>query len=131
MRIPARVRSSKTGFFPCGMNAETFAALSRQESSASVDLPQRMSVIGTYAPLSASTTRVSPVTHLPKQTVKTLRGILKNSTVLARAKEFGGMMHTGPLKSTKDFSSKFFGSTMVELMLVKILNSSVQRTSYP
>src|SRR6266404_6773194 len=65
----------------------------------------------------------------PRQIVKTLRGMRKNSTVLASAKEFGGMMHTGPLKSTKDFSSNAFGSTMVELMLVKILNSSAQRTS--
>src|SRR5208337_1960497 len=65
----------------------------------------------------------------PRQTVSTLRGIRKNSTVLASAKEFGGMMQTGPLKSTKDFSSKFFGSTIVELMFVKILNSSAQRTS--
>ncbi len=71
------------------------------------------------------------MTHLPKHTVKTLRGILKYSTVLASAKEFGGMMHTGPLKSTNDFSSKLLGSTIVELMLVKILNSSAQRTSYP
>src|SRR3984885_3500538 len=131
MRKPARVRSSKTSFLPCGTNADTLAALSRQESSASVDLPQRISVIGTYAPVSASTTRVSPVTHLPRHTVKTLRGILKYSTVLASAKEFGGMMQTGPLKSTKDFTSNFFGSTMVELMLVKILKSSAQRTSYP
>src|ERR1700730_7162712 len=129
MRKPARVRSSKTAFLPCGTNAENLAALSRQESSASVDLPQRISVIGTYAPVSASTTRVSPVTHLPKHTVNTLRGIRKYSTVLARANEFGGMMQTGPLKSTKDFSSKAFGSTMVELMLVKILKSSAQRTS--
>ncbi len=129
MRIPARVRSSNISFLPCGTNADTFAALSRQESSASVDLPQRISVIGTYAPVSASTTRVSPVTHFPKQTVKTLRGIRKYSTVLASAKEFGGMMHTGPLKSTKDFSSNFFGSTMVELMFVNILKSSAQRTS--
>src|SRR5277367_1522664 len=127
--MPARVRSSKTSFLPCGKNADTFAGLSRQESSASVDLPQRISVIGTYAPVSASTTRVSPVTHFPKQTVRTLRGIRKNSTVLASANEFGGMMHTGPLKSTNDFSSKAFGSTIVELMLVNILKSSAQRTS--
>ena len=63
--------------------------------------------------------------------MSTLRGMRKYSTVRASAKELGGMMHTGPLKSTKDFSSKAFGSTMVELMLVKILNSSAQRTSYP
>src|SRR3974390_3273362 len=123
MRKPAFVRSSKTSFCPCGMNAETLARLSFQESSASVDLPQRISVIGTYAPVSASTTRVSPVTHLPRHTVKMLRGIRKYSTVLASAKEFGGMMHTGPLKSTKDFSSKPFGSTIVELILVNILKS--------
>ena len=53
----------------------------------------------------------------------------KYSTVRARAKELGGMMHTSPFRSTKDFSSKFFGSTMVELMLVKTLNSSEQRMS--
>jgi hypothetical protein len=53
----------------------------------------------------------------------------KYSTVRARAKEFGGMTQMSPLKSTKDFGSKFFGSTVVELMLVKILNSSAMRTS--
>jgi hypothetical protein len=53
----------------------------------------------------------------------------KYSTVRARAKEFGGMMHTGPLTSTKLFSSKFFGSTVAEWMLVNTLNSSAQRTS--
>src|SRR4030067_3697589 len=66
---------------------------------------------------------------LPKQIVSTLRGIRKYSTVRASAKEFGGMMQTSPLKSTKLFGSNFLGSTMVELMLVKILNSSEQRTS--
>ena len=49
--------------------------------------------------------------------------------VRASANEFGGMMQTSPLKSTKDFSSKFLGSTMVLLILVKILNSSAQRMS--
>ena len=39
------------------------------------------------------------------------------------------MMQTSPLKSTKERGSKFLGSTMVELMLVKILNSSAMRTS--
>lgn len=39
------------------------------------------------------------------------------------------MMQTSPLKSTNEPSSKFLGSTMVELMFVKILNSSAQRTS--
>ena len=47
----------------------------------------------------------------------------------ARAKEFGGMMQTSAVMSTKLFSSNAFGSTMVELMLVKILNSREQRTS--
>src|SRR3981189_3036990 len=67
----------------------------------------------------------------PRVTTNTLRGIRKYSTVRANANEFGGMMHTSPPKSTKLFSSKFFGSTMVELMLVKILNSLSQRTSEP
>ncbi|MNT63532.1 hypothetical protein D3C72_2013570 [compost metagenome] len=53
----------------------------------------------------------------------------KYSIVRASANEFGGMMQTSPLKSTNDFSSKFFGSTMVLLILVKILNSSAQRMS--
>ena len=61
--------------------------------------------------------------------MSTLRGMRKYSTVRASAKELGGMMQTSPLKSTNDFSSKFFGSTMVELMLVKILNSREQRIS--
>ena len=58
-----------------------------------------------------------------------LRGMRKYSTVRASAKEFGGMMHTSARRSTKLESSKFFGSTTAELMLVKILNSSAQRTS--
>src|SRR6201991_3951561 len=66
---------------------------------------------------------------LPRHTVSTLRGMRKYSTVRASANEFGGMMQTSPLKSTNDFSSKFFGSTIVELMFVKILNSSAQRIS--
>ena len=66
---------------------------------------------------------------LPRHTVSTVRGMRKYSIVRASANEFGGMMHTSPLKSTNDFSSKFFGSTMVLLMLVKILNSSAQRMS--
>ncbi len=53
----------------------------------------------------------------------------KYSTVRASAKEFGGMMQTSADTSTKLFSSNAFGSTMVELMLVKILNSREQRTS--
>ncbi len=66
---------------------------------------------------------------LPRQMVSTLRGIRKYSIVRASANELGGMMQTSPLKSTNDFSSKFFGSTMVLLILVKILNSSAQRMS--
>jgi hypothetical protein len=42
--------------------------------------------------------------------VSTSRGMRKYSTVRARAKEFGGMMQTSLLMSTK-LSSKFFGST--------------------
>ena len=59
----------------------------------------------------------------------TSRGIRKYSTVRARAKEFGGMMHCSPLKSTNERGSKSFGSTIVWLMLVKILNSSAIRAS--
>src|SRR5213082_768059 len=66
---------------------------------------------------------------LPRQMVNTLRGMRKYSTVRARAKELGGMMQTSPLTSTKDLSSKFLGSTMVELRLVNSLNSFEQRTS--
>src|SRR5436190_17468474 len=66
---------------------------------------------------------------LPRQMVSTFRGMRKNSTVRASANEFGGMMQTSLVMSTKFFESKFLGSTMVELMLVKILNSFAQRTS--
>src|SRR5258705_3889399 len=66
---------------------------------------------------------------LPRQIVSTLRGMRKYSTVLARAKELGGMMQTSPVKLTKFFSSKCLGSTIVALMLVKILNSVEQRIS--
>ena len=68
---------------------------------------------------------------LPRQIVSTLRGMRKYSTVRASANELGGMMQTSPLKSTKLFSSKFFGSTIVLLMFVKILKSFAQRMSYP
>src|SRR5258706_16353090 len=66
---------------------------------------------------------------LPRQIVRMLRGIRKYSMVRASANELGGMMHTSPRTSTKEFGSKAFGSTMVELMLVKILNSGAQRMS--
>src|ERR1700761_790761 len=64
----------------------------------------------------------------PRHTVSTLRGMRKYSTVRARAKELGGIRQTSAFTSTKLFSSKCFGSTIVELMLVKILNSLAQRT---
>src|SRR4030065_517440 len=66
---------------------------------------------------------------LPRQMVSTLRGMRKYSTVRARAKELGGMMHTSFFTSTKELASMFFGSTMVLLILVKSLNSSEQRMS--
>jgi hypothetical protein len=53
----------------------------------------------------------------------------KYSMVRASAKEFGGMMQTSAFTSTKLDSSKAFGSTTAELMLVKILKSEAQRTS--
>ena len=49
----------------------------------------------------------------------------------AKAKELGGMIQTGETTSTKLDSQKFLGSTTAELILVKILNSSAQRTSFP
>jgi hypothetical protein len=49
--------------------------------------------------------------------------------VRASANEFGGMMQTSAVTSTKLCGSKAFGSTIVELMLVNILNSLAQRTS--
>ena len=65
----------------------------------------------------------------PRQRVKTERGILKYSIVLAKAKEFGGMIHSFDLISTKLLGSNFFGSTTDEKVLVKILNSSAHLTS--
>src|SRR5512146_2063027 len=40
-------------------------------------------------------------------------------------------MQTSDWIVTKDFSSNFFGSTIAEFTLVKILNSSATRKSYP
>src|SRR5215470_8080241 len=68
---------------------------------------------------------------LPTQMVSTSRGILKYSTERARAKEFGGIRTEDPFTSIKDRWSKFLGSTMAEFTLVKILNSSATRRSYP
>jgi hypothetical protein len=53
----------------------------------------------------------------------------KYSTVRASAKLLGGMMHSSPVDVDEAASSKFLGSTMVELMLVNTLNSREQRTS--
>jgi hypothetical protein len=52
----------------------------------------------------------------------------KYSTVRASAKEFGGMMQKS-FDLDEGIRSKFFGSTMVELMLVNSLNSFEQRMS--
>ncbi len=45
---------------------------------------------------------------LPKQTTRVSLGILKFSTVRAKAKELGGIIQTSPLKSTKFLSIKAF-----------------------
>src|SRR3972149_1698094 len=56
----------------------------------------------------------------PKQITKTLRGIRKYSTLLARAKELGGIIQTSELISTKLSGVKFLGSTIAEFIFVKI-----------
>ena len=56
----------------------------------------------------------------PKQITNTSLGILKYSTVLARTKLLGGMIQFSDLRSTKDSSEKFFGSTSALLTLVNI-----------
>ena len=43
----------------------------------------------------------------PKQITKTFFGILKYSTVLAKAKEFGGIIHSFPVLETKLLLLKF------------------------
>src|ERR671923_2261780 len=63
--------------------------------------------------------------------VKTSRGILKYSTERASAKELGGTRQQSELTVTNERSSNFFGSMMAEFTLVKILNSSETRKSYP
>src|SRR3972149_1476564 len=65
----------------------------------------------------------------PRHTVSTFLGIRKYSTVRASANEFGGTIHTSPLKSTMLFGSNCFGSTMAECTLVNIMNSSATRMS--
>jgi deoxycytidine triphosphate deaminase len=57
-----------------------------------------------------------------KQITKISFGILKYSTVLASAKEFGGIIHSLPVLETKLLFLKFFGSTIAESTSVKILN---------
>src|SRR3989449_2837513 len=49
----------------------------------------------------------------------------------ARAREFGGTMHTAPGNATNDCGSKRLGSPTAESTLVKILNSGATRMSYP
>src|SRR5580692_6976963 len=66
---------------------------------------------------------------LPTQIVSTLRGILKYSTERAKANEFGGTMQISVCMVTNERSSKCLGSTIDELTLVKILNSSATRRS--
>src|SRR5437867_7741531 len=66
---------------------------------------------------------------LPTQVHNTLRGTRKYSTLRPSAKELGGMIATGPRKSTIEAGSMCLGSTIVEFTLVKILNSSAMRRS--
>ena len=66
---------------------------------------------------------------LPRHIVSTFLGILKYSTVLASAKELGGITHISEFISTKLFSSNCLGSTIAEWMFVKTLNSFEQLTS--
>src|SRR3546814_16278003 len=60
---------------------------------------------------------------LPRHTTSVERGMRKYSTVRASANEFGGMMQTSDFTSPHHFSSKFFGSTIIELMFVTLVNS--------
>ena len=50
----------------------------------------------------------------PRHIVNTFLGILKYSTVLAKANEFGGITQTSDWMSTKLFASKDLGSTIAE-----------------
>ena len=58
-------------------------------------------------------------------------GILKYSTVLAKAKELGGIIHSLTFLETKLLFLKFFGSTTAESTSVNILNSLETLASYP
>src|ERR1019366_3792684 len=64
---------------------------------------------------------------LPRQIVRTFRGMRKYSTERPSANELGGTMQTGPVNSTSDRGSKCLGSTMVEFTFVKMRNSSATR----
>src|SRR6266850_2744823 len=66
---------------------------------------------------------------LPRQIVRTFRGMRKYSTEVASTKELGGTMHTSPENSTNDFGSKCLGSTTADSAFVKILNSGATRMS--
>src|SRR5215467_13704835 len=68
---------------------------------------------------------------LPTQIVNTSRGILKYSIDRARANEFGGTITLSATTVTNERSSKALGSMIALLTLVKILNSSETRRSYP
>ena len=59
----------------------------------------------------------------PRQITKTSLGILKYSTVLARANELGGIIQTSVFLVTKLFFENFLGSTNAESIFVNILNS--------
>ena len=63
--------------------------------------------------------------------LKILSGILKYSTVLAKANEFGGIIHSFAFLVTKLSFLKTFGSTIPELTFVNILNSLETLASYP
>jgi hypothetical protein len=65
----------------------------------------------------------------PRQIVRTSRGILKYSTVLASTKEFGGMEHTSARRSANNPGSKCLGSMAAALAPVNTLISAATRMS--
>ena len=56
----------------------------------------------------------------PRQITKTFFGIFQYSFVLAKTKEFGGIMHSDVFFDTKLVGLKFFGSIISELTSVNI-----------
>src|SRR5580658_6091776 len=68
---------------------------------------------------------------LPTQILITSRGMRKYSTDRASANEFGGTITDSACTLTNDRSSKALGSIIALFTLVKILNSSETRKSYP